>query len=402
LNRFVEKSENWAPEWVRSGGSLVHSCKDLAKEPGFFASKEEGELYKAWKPICDNKDTAYLADTWIEPGFEKNFHNLYGADGWIDEAYVSYMAFKKTKSDTEDQILGLVKSIHANSKRPIIVVNYGTVPSVRLDPKTFPRLIILHSLDLSKLPNSIAFNFNKFRAMMSSKVRTGVQLDADQIVYGKADRMFARTAEEVTAAYPYPILPVHWMSKDDDPEFKEHPYAIYDFKCDYCAKRTMRWGHAHPTYTFWALPFLSESLIDVMNHRKLQDGQNLGSMEDEDILNVKLWEKKADKQWCKFDIPWVHEFDEFIRSDMGAGNASPDQDPKFYPDGIPKVFYTAHHANDYKETMNSLMNFAAKRSEIMARKPIMFRNYKKGPSEAEFFETGKELAAAHPELKCII
>jgi len=400
LNRFTATSTSGVPEWVRKQGSPIHTCKDLAKEPTLLSSKEDKELFKAWKPICDDEKFAFLADTWIEPGFEKNYHNFYGADGWLDEAYVSYMSFKTPGSKTEDQVLGLAKSIHANSKKPLVVVNYGNVPSTKLDPKTYPRLIVLHSHDLSKLPNNIAFNFNKFRAILSSKIRTGVQLDADQIVYGKADRMFARTREEITAAYPYPMLPVHWMSKDNDPKFTPHPYDVYDFHCPKCSKRTMRWGHAHPTYTFYALPFFASSLVDVMNHRKLEDGQNLGNMEDEDILNVMLWEKGATKQWCKFDIPWVSDFDLFIKGK--GGENSQDWDPKWYPEGIPKVFYTAHHAYDFPETMHSLMSFAMRRTDVMEQKAIMFRKKDDPPEKAEWFETGKELAAAHPKLACVI
>lgn len=402
LNRFVAKAKGLVPDWVSKQNSPIFTCKEFTddKAPGMFTSKEQTELFKAWKPICDNKKFSYLAETWIEPGFEKNYHNIYAADGWIDEAYVSYMSFKASGTLTEDQILGLVKSVHANSQKPIVVVNYGAVPSVKLNPKTFPRLVVLHSHDLSMLPNQIAFNFNKFRAMMSSKVRTTVQLDADQLVFGKADRMFARTREEVTADYPYPILPVHWMSRDNDPKFKEHPYDVYDFQCPKCPKRTMRWGHAHPTMTFYALPFLSSSLIDVMNHRKLSDGQNLGQMEDEDILNVMSWEKGLTKQWCKFDIPWVHDVNLFMEGK--GGENSQDWDPKWFPEGIPKVFYTAHHAYDYKENMEALMMFAKDRTEIMKKKPILFRKKDAPPSSAQWFETGKELAAAHPELKCII
>eukprot|EP00445_Apocalathium_hangoei_P035684 CAMPEP_0203944888 /NCGR_PEP_ID=MMETSP0359-20131031/80553_1 /ASSEMBLY_ACC=CAM_ASM_000338 /TAXON_ID=268821 /ORGANISM="Scrippsiella Hangoei, Strain SHTV-5" /LENGTH=64 /DNA_ID=CAMNT_0050875987 /DNA_START=72 /DNA_END=263 /DNA_ORIENTATION=- len=56
---------------------------------------------------------------------------------------------------------------------------------------------------------------NKIRAMLLAKARVGIVLDSDQFVYRGAEALFARTKEEVTAAYPYPIMPVHWMSHDE-------------------------------------------------------------------------------------------------------------------------------------------------------------------------------------------
>ena len=41
----------------------------------------------------------------------------------------------------------------------------------------------------------------------------GCQLDADMIVGKYCDRLFDATEKEVTPQYPYPIMPVHWMTR---------------------------------------------------------------------------------------------------------------------------------------------------------------------------------------------
>merc|ERR1719487_3233296 len=101
--------------------------------------------------------------------------------------------------------------------------------------------------------------------MILSRVRTGIQLDADHFVVPGVDNLFQRTQEEVTESYPFPIMPVHWMSRDDDPKFPVMPYAGYAFHCKACPNRTMRWGQAHPTWTHWALPFIAKWLKNVFD-----------------------------------------------------------------------------------------------------------------------------------------
>jgi hypothetical protein len=60
--------------------------------------------------------------------------------------------------------------------------------------------------------NRMSFNFNKFRSMIL-RVKVGVQLDADMLLGPNCDKLFDATEREITAEYPYPIMPVHWMSR---------------------------------------------------------------------------------------------------------------------------------------------------------------------------------------------
>merc|ERR1719188_2131947 len=104
----------------------------------------------------------------------------------------------------------------------------------------------------------MSFNFNKLRAMIGARAVLGIELDTDQIVFAGIDQMFNSTAREVTERHPWPIMPVHWMSRDDH---EDNPYRVYAFR-GYNGTHTMRWGHAHPTWTFWALPFLMDTLLE--------------------------------------------------------------------------------------------------------------------------------------------
>ena len=45
------------------------------------------------------------------------------------------------------------------------------------------------------------------------KVRVAVQVDADMLVGPLCDKLFDATEREITAEYPYPIMPVHWMTR---------------------------------------------------------------------------------------------------------------------------------------------------------------------------------------------
>lgn len=87
--------------------------------------------------------------------------------------------------------------------------------SLEWDPILFDRLIVVHADPITVMTDNkkkISFNFNKLRSMLV-RVRVGVQVDADQMVGPNCDKMFSATEQEVTADYPYPIMPVHWMTR---------------------------------------------------------------------------------------------------------------------------------------------------------------------------------------------
>jgi len=217
----------------------------------------------------------------------------------------------------------LIRSVHMFSDAPVIVFVFGaTHISIDWDPDAFPNLIVVHGGDLKEMTRGekISFNFNKFRSMMF-RIRTGVQLDADMIVAKHVDNLFVATAREITADYPFPILPVHWMTRYKDPN-NPHGYSAYatqypgdpDGTAEWPVR--LRWCHAHPTWTHHALPFWTDTLIHKMDYAKWKNlarvverfgpdakqnpRQYLG--EDEDMMNIMLWRYKQHKQWCKWDL----------------------------------------------------------------------------------------------------
>merc|ERR1719433_715183 len=237
-----------------------------------------------------------------------------------------------------------------------------------------------------------------------ARVKIGVQLDADQFVAPGVDAIFARTEQEVTKDYPLPILPAHFL--DRTPRDTGAYWARYCPK-DKCKWQTQRWGHAHPTYTFWALPFLGRWLRRNFRDETLptKEGGSMSSLrvrmvpEDEDLLNIGTWEEKGTKQWCKLDLPGPGDFTALARgmSESKAcvsncGNIPGDR--KWHPRGVAKVFYTAHHATEPEETKKWIQELKEVRDKGDLPPAIMFHG--------QFYSSGEELRRDHPDITCII
>jgi len=180
------------------------------------------------------------------------------------------------------------------------------------------------------------------------RVKTAIQLDADMLVAKHIDRLFDATAKHVTANYPYPIMPVHWMSrmKGADGYADAYPVNYNGFR--------IRWAHCHPTWTWHALEFVGQALMAKLNRVewtswvKKETGVApvpipmtfLG--EDEDMLNVLLWRNNATKQWCKWDVePSLYE--DFLKLNTNQPSYS---DTVWYKNGIPLVFIGMHNTKD--------------------------------------------------------
>mmetsp|Transcript_20230 Transcript_20230/g.53418 ORF Transcript_20230/g.53418 Transcript_20230/m.53418 type:complete len:228 (+) Transcript_20230:363-1046(+) len=136
----------------------------------------------------------------------------------------------------------------------------------------------------------------------------------------------------------------------------------------------MRWGHAHPTWSYWALPFLCDmtferfsstmrpgSIIDVWN---LPEAQSKGLLqvleagrtanrkakqeafmnEDEDMMNVALWRDGVTKDWCKYDLEWG------LYKDRMKLDKRMYWDTKWYPDGLPVIFISMHNTKPFEIT----------------------------------------------------
>lgn len=342
----------------------------------------------------------------IDHRFLKNYERLADKDGWIERAFVNYYAGapdgKHTKMSEE-----LVRSVHLFSNEPIIVFHLGSLTPDDWTASRFPRLLLMHVSPLGPaVPRS--FNFNKIRSFLLARVRVGVELDSDQFVAPGVDYMFNMTQREITKDYPIPILPVHYFSFTQ----KDAPSNIWwrRFCTDppHCERHSMRWSHAHPTWTFWALPWIGTWLRRILRDETLPEAPNMGALrvadipEDEDMLNVAAWEDKVTKQWCKFDNDRT-EFEEMIRWNPGNANKCPSgtgcsnimADMRFYPKGAAKAHFTAHNAKDPVETKRWIDRINDRYQKgLYPTKIIIY--------QGKLFATGEELRAKYPELPCLL
>lgn len=150
-----------------------------------------------------------LMEARVDPRFReayrKNFAESGAMKGWTKRAFLNYFAGPpagKHAKMTEE----LIRSVHMFSEELIIVVNFGMTSSVKLTPKRFPRLILLHGRPMhTDLKRS--FNFNKLRAFLFSRALAGVGLDSDQFVAPGVDRLFEMTEREITDAWHRLALP---------------------------------------------------------------------------------------------------------------------------------------------------------------------------------------------------
>mmetsp|Transcript_165173 Transcript_165173/g.292534 ORF Transcript_165173/g.292534 Transcript_165173/m.292534 type:complete len:434 (-) Transcript_165173:10-1311(-) len=396
-NGLVLRSDVPPSSWNRTTGYAHQPLTSCAQ---MNASVHAGDppnqnFRKALTHLCTNHRLAML---WLEPGFEQNYRRWYGADGWANDAFITYFALHANELNQslinpklQEELQVLIESVHSYSAKPIIAVNFGDDPTP-LDwaPKKFPNLVVLRGFPLATVGQQQArFNLNKFRALILTRARTGVQLDADQFVVRGVDNLFQRTREEVTRRYPYPILPVHFMSRDDVSSSK---YAKYNFQCERCPARTMRWAQAHPTYTHWALPFMGRWLGRALTGRIQKHFGSTEGTGDEGIWNFALWAENATKQWCKHDIPGSDVYHRYLAKDTRAlQHCCTYEDEKWYPSGVPLVFYTAHAATDSRYTQRVLHAYEQAKE---VPPPVFF--------QGRFFKSGSELREAHPEVRCII
>merc|ERR1712050_534101 len=163
-----------------------------------------------------------------------------------------------------------------------------------------------------------------------------------------------------------------------------------------CRFQTARWGHAHPTWTFWALPFLGRWLRRNFRDETLperKDGQMKSLRvtdvpEDEDLLNIGTWEEGGTKQWCKYDQVGPSDFSAILRNtgtdvhQCRAGSCGDiTSDRRYHPGGVAKVFWTAHHAVNPSETKNYVEKLEANAKALPP--PILYHG--------QFYKNAKEL-----------
>jgi len=319
--------------------------------------------------MCQDPRLQDMMTVYLECDFLHNYWKWTSEDSeWLEEAYVTYVGGSKG-STYELQATNLVRSVDVFSSRPIVVVVFGDefVPPVHWH--NMPNVIVYR---MKPITRTVSFNFNKIRAMISCRIVVGIQLDTDQLIAPGMDQLFAGTRREINEYYPWPMMPVHWMSREGK---KPDPYWEYAFR-DWSGPRSMRWGHAHPTWSFWALLFLCDMLHERLAASmrsaasiqawKLQDAPKRGVLalleggqkakepravkaqgfmrEDEDMLNVALWRDNSRKDWCKFDLEWG------LFKDGQKLDRTLYWDKKWYPDGVPVVFISMHNTKQFEST----------------------------------------------------
>lgn len=356
---------------------------------------------------------ASMVDAWISEGFSNNYARLY-RDGWLEEAFVNFIG--SSPSQTKWALINeqLIRSVHLFSTRPIVVIHFGMVTPREWDPKKYPRLVVMHA---APFPTAVfrRFDLNKFRSLLIARVKTGIQLDSDQFVAPRVDELFRRAREEGSETYPMPILPVHFLKNEELPMYpgpqggvtmsggKSHVFDRYcrKGKCSV----TTRWGHAHPTWTFWALPFVGTWLRRHLRDETLpavagpQTELRVTSIDvDEDLLNIGTWEERGQKQWCKYDVMDPSDFKILLheRVPPRSCNQPPPigADAIFHPAGAALVFYTAHHAVDPNTSASLIDQLDHHFRSGKLPPPVFFKGC--------FYQDGAALQQAHPDVRCLI
>mmetsp|Transcript_6062 Transcript_6062/g.14491 ORF Transcript_6062/g.14491 Transcript_6062/m.14491 type:complete len:714 (-) Transcript_6062:48-2189(-) len=358
---------------------LLWSCN--AKESRLPST---GHKHREWQDVLDKSIADFCSiaklkeqfDTYLDCRFAKNYieHTTDGSE-WLDEAYVTYIGGPKG-SKHELMMTNLIRSVQAFSRRPLVLV---IVDDIYEPPPFWREFSCLIVYKMAGRVESLPFNVNKARAMIGARVGTGAELDGDQLIFAGMDEMFEPTRREVTAKYPFPILPVHWGAREEG-------------WGRYTGTRSMRWGHAHPTWTYWALPFCVNLLYmrlaalvipeqeialwrlspldDVDMQKVLSNGLKdkhkavveKWMVSDEPMMNVLLWMAGATKAWCKFDLePTLYTKGKNLKPTIYA-------DKRWYPDGLPLIFYSMHNTKNPKETdlLVTLLIYCT-RSDIRAR-----------------------------------
>eukprot|EP00928_Gymnodinium_smaydae_P050209 TRINITY_DN337_c0_g1_i2.p1 TRINITY_DN337_c0_g1~~TRINITY_DN337_c0_g1_i2.p1 ORF type:complete len:518 (-),score=95.07 TRINITY_DN337_c0_g1_i2:87-1499(-) len=350
---------------------------------GAGAGEAEASWREAVTGLCRSKETRNLLEVHLDKRFRKHYETAYGLvpGAWVPEAYVNYVRVSGPGTYYGKLTEALVDSIHRFSQRPVVVVNFGSVAPPELDPNRFPRLILLHAREV---PQRVSFNFNKFLAILLARAKVGISVDSDMMVGPHADKLFARTQQEVTAAYRFPMLPTHYLDRDPAHSgYHRNNFLSYDLPGS--PKVTMRWGQAQPTWTHWALPFVGRWLEAKLAGATLHNVPTADVGEDEDLLNVALWAENATKAWCMFQMMGVSWVWENFLPQHPPGPAPFYDDPVRYPNGVPVAFYMSHGEHNVSKVYDAMALLQKAGAHAQELKTIHHRG--------KFFSTFGELLA---------
>jgi hypothetical protein len=181
--------QNPAPPYqCPRGGEYTHwSCAQLSTSA---TSMEELAFRTAIAPLCNEPNSKYhpILEASVPCIFYDAYRSIYDAGNWADEAYVTYVSGKPLSRDMNLTEI-LVHSVHVMSSRPIVVFCFDSLCD--WSPTVFPQLVVINvqsSIDTRNQP----FDYNKWLTIMLSRVRIGVELDADMILLTGADQIFDR------------------------------------------------------------------------------------------------------------------------------------------------------------------------------------------------------------------
>lgn len=375
------------PPWRNRTEKPLASCRTDK-----IQTVKDLSLKEALNHYCES-DLGSLTEFYVDPRFQNNFDRLSDEHGWIPEAFVTYVDLKedsKRAYKIAHQVNLLARSVHHFSTRPLVVASLGQYLPNEWDAKRFPRMILVHARPILKEYKT----FNPIRAMLFTKVANGMIVDGDQIVNTGIDDIFHRTKEEVTRAYPYPILPVNWMARDpeENPSQTAHNWYFKGNSSD-LPTRSMRWCHLQPTWTHHALPFIAQwSAWEMQQDIAVPPDwlMEQGSLDAEELLNVALWSANATKQWCKYTSSSANEFEIFLQQATPTKVMS---DSKYYPKGVPMVFYSSTNVRDVAAGSEMLEKLWTDQAEVRAPH-ILY--------DGHWFSSGAELKKYDRELKCMI
>lgn len=213
-----------------------------------------------------------------------------GSDLKYYNGYVFHYAFVgfTTPGKYLQLMYNAIMSVHLFTKHPVILYYIGDFSKADFDFSDFKRLIIFQVNNERQ-----HVWFSKIRSAILSPVKVGHILESDSLVYSGIERLMLRIEEEITEKYPYPMMTQHWDKRD----VVKGNGTIYPLDIPQ-SKRSMRYMHAHLSWTIYAKDFLSTLYVDIQSG-KYRD--------DEMALNLNLWKNNLTKQWCFYDVfsDWV-------------------------------------------------------------------------------------------------
>lgn len=345
---------------------------------------------EAFAIMCADPWNQLFMEVRVDSRFQHNLRRIARADGWIENAWVTYVEAGPLRASTwEPQVHSLVSGIHRFSAYPIVLLNFGSYGFPNLDPGHLRNLVMLRARSVRTIGADLSFN--KIQAILLSRVKVGVALDADMLPLGpQADSLFSSARREIDEQYPFPLMPVGGTDRDPESD-STWPHKFKPFKCAACPRHLSRWGKAQVGWTYWSFPFFARWQAAKLG-RRAENGVPTDDLPHaEELLNVALWSEDAAKQWCTWEVVGT----EFAQRDYFGQHAPTypfNADPKYYPEGIPVAYYFAH-LNEDEDEMNAenLVRFLGEFKKTEAPWPKPYSH------NLKFYNKFSELVADTPQ-----